>query len=158
MAQQWINPYSHQDVQWFCIGVEHILKLFILITSQLQLWKGVLEVFLIRFQLISRKLDSTVTNLPLFPSGFWLILHWWEQTPKPLNLIHSILKLWKGVFEVCSFRAQLIPNDSRSHSYESTPVLIWIHTDSALGENRLPTLSIPFSGEWSHGQGYSRGF
>ena len=45
-------------------------------------------------------------------------------------------------------RFQLIPNNFRWHSNESAPVHIWCPSDSALGENRLPSLWISFSAFW----------
>ena len=68
--------------------------------------------------------DGIVTNLPLFPSGFWLILHWGRLDSQALNLTLGILKLWTGIFELSSFRSQLISNISRCHNSESTPIPI----------------------------------
>jgi len=42
-------------------------------------------------------------------------------------------KLLTGLFQMFSIRSRLIHNDSRSHSNESTPVLMWAPSDSAWG-------------------------
>ena len=78
-----------------------------------------------------------------------------QQTLKPLNFILGIVKLCKGVFQLFSFRVQLVSNNSRWHSHKFTPIVICVPTDSALGENRLPSFWISFSVDRIWGKGYS---
>jgi len=51
--------------------------------------------------------DGIATNLPLFPSRVLMILHWSAQTPKPLNLTLSSLKLWKVYFRCFNWGPKL---------------------------------------------------
>jgi len=78
--------------------------------------------------------------------------HWFciggEQTPKPLNLILTGLKLRKGVFQIFPIRFQLIPNNSIWYSNESGIIHSWLPADSTLVENRLPSRWISFWVFW----------
>ena len=87
--------------------------------------------------------STRITNCDLFSFGFLLILHWGRTAFQALESHSLIAKVWKGISAV-SIQVQLISNNSRCHSNESTPIVIWVPTDSALGENRFPRLWISF--------------
>ena len=197
VVQLWVHPNSHLDSWYICTGGEWTLNILIPILSGSKLWKGVFQVFPIRFQVVSnnsrwhrnesacmhmlishwRRTHSqafeshsqyweavergisaiwfrsqlisnsarwNATNLPLFSSGFPLILHYRRPAFQALKSHSLILKLWKGVSQWFPSRSQLISNNSRCNSIESASIFIRFPTDSALGENRLPRLWISF--------------
>ena len=86
--------------------------------------------------------------------------HWFctghKGTPKALNLFLGSLKLWKGVFQLFSFRFKLISNSSQWHINKSTPNPISIPRESALGENGPSSHWSSFSSDWSWRERCSR--
>ena len=72
MSPQWIHPDSHWGSSWFCIWVEQTLKLLIPIISAIRCCTGYHGCSQLGSNWFPRILDSTATNLSLFPYGILL--------------------------------------------------------------------------------------